>query len=298
MQLKEACERSKTTRKALEYYATKNLIQPKVLENGYRDYSEADISRLKEISVLRKCGISIADIKEILDSPNKESALAKCKYLTEIRLSRLATIQKCMTNLVKDYDVEREFDYLQEHNDDLFTIKERIVLEFPGNYGLFLALHFGRFLNEVVDTEEKREAYDAIIKYLDSVNLHIPTELSELMETFFTVSEKIGAEKLESTVHETMTEAVADFETYLDKNHKMIEEYIEYKTSEQYKKSPEAALQKLMINFQKESGYHEMLIGNIKILSNSYTEYLERVEKADAKLLEKFPQAKDMYNFD
>jgi len=49
-------------------------------DNGYRNYSDDDISVLKEIRVLRKLGISIADIKNILAGTNKASILAKCKY--------------------------------------------------------------------------------------------------------------------------------------------------------------------------------------------------------------------------
>ncbi|MGZ7445051.1 MerR family transcriptional regulator [Paenibacillus sp. TH7-28] len=63
MLINEACKRSNLTKKAVEYYEAKGLISPEILENGYRDYSEADILTLKEISVLRKCGISVTDIK-------------------------------------------------------------------------------------------------------------------------------------------------------------------------------------------------------------------------------------------
>ncbi len=295
MLIKEACDRCNITKKAIEYYEAKNLITPRILDNGYRDYSESEISTLKEISVLRKCGISITDIKVILDSPNKSAALAKCKYITEIRMQRLEAIQKCMSSLINDYDIDREFNNLQTHNEDLFTIKERLVLAFPGNYGLFLALHFGRFLNEVIDTEAKRKAYDAIISYLDNVELFIPAELSEFLKAIFTVSEKIGAAQIEMETHKKMTEVITDTENYLERNRKEIEEYIEYKKSDEYKKSPQAGLQTLMLNFQKESGYHDILVGNMKILSQSYADYILKLESANEKLIELFPQAKDMY---
>lgn len=196
MLIREVCEKCGLTKKTIEYYESKNLISPEILENKYRDYSEADICVLKEISLLRKCGISIADIKEILNSPNKPAALAKCRYVTELRRQRLNDIQRCMDNLIADYDVNREFDYLQTHDENLYTVKERLVLSFPGNYGLFLAMHFGRFLNGTIDTDEKRKAYEAVIHYLDNVDLYLPTELSEFMEAFFTVSEKIDTAKL------------------------------------------------------------------------------------------------------
>ena len=39
MLIKEVYEKCKLTKKAIEYYESKNLIHPKILENGYRDYS-------------------------------------------------------------------------------------------------------------------------------------------------------------------------------------------------------------------------------------------------------------------
>ena len=42
----EIQERTNLSRKALEYYEEKGLIQPLRLENGYRDYSEDDLQLL------------------------------------------------------------------------------------------------------------------------------------------------------------------------------------------------------------------------------------------------------------
>jgi len=295
MLIKEVCEKCKLTKKAIEYYEYKNLIHPQILENGYRDYSDADISSLKEISVLRKCGISIADIAEILNSSNKPAALAKCKYITELRMQRLSDIQKCMDNLIADYDVNREFDYLQTHDEDLYTIKEKFVFAFPGNYGLYVSMHFGRFLNKTIETEAQREAYDAIVQYLDHVDLYLPAELSEFMETFFNVSEKMDVAKMEEETSDRMQEMLTDTDGYLERNREEIEQYIEYKNSDEYRNSEAAKIQKFMLDFQKESGYQEVLIANMKIHSPSYAEYLKKVEAANEIMLKKYPKAKDMY---
>jgi len=295
MLIKEVCEKCKLTKKAIEYYESKNLIHPQMLENGYRDYSDADIYVLKEISVLRKCGISIADIAEIRNSSNKSAALAKCKYITELRMQRLNDIQKCMDSLIADYDVNREFDYLQTHDEDLYTIKEKFVFAFPGNYGLYVSMHFGRFLNGTIETEDQRKAYDAIVQYLDNVDLYLPAELSEFLEALFTESEKIDAAKIEEETSGRMQEMLTDTDGYLERNREEIEQYIEYKSSDEYRNSEAAKIQKFMLNFQKESGYQEVLIANMKILSPSYAEYLKKVEAANEIMLKKYPKAKNMY---
>ncbi|RRJ63320.1 MerR family transcriptional regulator [Paenibacillus oralis] len=296
MLINEACKKSKLTKKAMEYYEAKGLISPKVLENGYRDYSEADILTLKEISVLRKCGISVTDIKNILCSKNKSAALAKCKYVTEIRLQRLQTIQQCMDNLIRSYDVEREFDYLQAHDENLLTVKERLVLAFPGNYGLFLSLHFGRFLDGIVDTDEKRQAYNEIINYLDDVELHLPPELSEYLEEIFTLNERLDVVQLENTTNKAMAEMLNNTENYLAQHHQDIEEYHAYLKSDEFLNSPIATMQKKLRDFQKQSGYYERLVNNVKVISPHYAEYLAEIETANEQFFRAFPQAKDIYD--
>ena len=66
MLIHEACQKSSLTRKAVEYYMEQGLISPAIQENGYRDFSEDDIIRLKKISVLRRLEIPVPAIHAIL----------------------------------------------------------------------------------------------------------------------------------------------------------------------------------------------------------------------------------------
>jgi Predicted transcriptional regulators len=296
MLIKEVCERCNLTKKAIEYYEAKNLITPRILENGYRDYSESDLTALREIAVLRECDIGIAEIRGILNSSDKPAALSRCRYTAELRMQRLYDAQKRIDSLMNDYDIEREFRRLQIQDDkDFYTIKEKLALAFPGDYGLFLSMHFGRFLNETVDTDEKRNAYKAIVNYLDNLELDLPPELSELLKVFFDLSGKIDMVKIEGKTNEKMMEALADTTAYLERNRAELEQYIEYKNSAEFKASEAGRLQKLMMEFQKKSGYQEILIANMKVLSKSYQEYSEKLEAANEILIQKYPKAKDMY---
>ena len=56
------------TRKALEYYEEKGFIHPRRLENGYREYSEKDVEILNKISLFKKLGLTITEIKDCLKS--------------------------------------------------------------------------------------------------------------------------------------------------------------------------------------------------------------------------------------
>lgn len=69
MQIHEICRRCGLTRKAVDYYRRRELIAPKLLENGYWDYSEEDALRLKRVAVLRGLGLSVEETRAALDDP-------------------------------------------------------------------------------------------------------------------------------------------------------------------------------------------------------------------------------------
>lgn len=70
MLVNAVCKECGLTKKAVEYYIEQGLVAPSVQENGYRDFSEADIARLKKISVLRGLGLSAAEIRNVLAHQN------------------------------------------------------------------------------------------------------------------------------------------------------------------------------------------------------------------------------------
>ena len=70
MLIHEVCQRSRLTRKAVAYYEEQGLIAPEILENGYRDFSDADVARLEKIAVLRELGLSVAEIRTVLSEQN------------------------------------------------------------------------------------------------------------------------------------------------------------------------------------------------------------------------------------
>ena len=51
----------------IRFYEKEGLLTPQRNENFYRDYSDSDVERLKKIVVLRKIGVAVEDIKQVLD---------------------------------------------------------------------------------------------------------------------------------------------------------------------------------------------------------------------------------------
>lgn len=55
------------TRSNIRFYEKEGLLNPPRKENGYRDYGDEEIARLKKIIIFRKLGITVADIKSIFE---------------------------------------------------------------------------------------------------------------------------------------------------------------------------------------------------------------------------------------
>ena len=73
MKMKQVIEQTGLTDRAVRLYLEEGLICPQVAENynGRKsiDFSDADVRRLRQIALLRQAEFSIADIRELLTSP-------------------------------------------------------------------------------------------------------------------------------------------------------------------------------------------------------------------------------------
>ena len=65
MTIKEMEVRSGMTRANIRFYEAEGMLRPARLENGYRDYSEEDLTALKRIKLLRTLGLPLNEIKEV-----------------------------------------------------------------------------------------------------------------------------------------------------------------------------------------------------------------------------------------
>ena len=295
MQIKEVCECCCLTKKAIEYYEAKGLLQPAIRRNGYRDYGEQEITALKEISVLRRCGIPVAAIKEMMESTHKAATLEKYSYITGIRMERMHEEQACMDGLLRDYDVNSAFECIKKQARGMDTIKERLVFAFPGSYGLLLAMHFGRFLNGAIDTEEKQMAYRAIVQYLDEAEIYISPELADFLEEMTASHDKTSMEEWQAGLHTGMMSAVEDPEAYAEQNAEKIERYLAFRNSDAFWQSTAGQMQRSLLEFQEKSGYRENFIVHMETLSPLYSEYMRQLTRANEKFMQMFPSSKNLY---
>lgn len=75
MRIHEVCQATGLTKKAINWYEEQGLIAIPTDENGYRDFQDADIQKLKEIGLLRSLGLSAKEIETVLRASDKPAAL-------------------------------------------------------------------------------------------------------------------------------------------------------------------------------------------------------------------------------
>lgn len=290
MLISEVCKICKLTKKAVEYYEKQGLICPDIEMNGYRNYTESDIARLKEIAVYRSLGMSVNNIQSIMASKDKALAQTKSLYLKELEKEKLTEQAKIMKRLISDHNVENAFHHVHQQLLPSFTIREKLLLSFPGIYGTYLSSHFGSFLNVRIDMKEKEEAYATIVQFLDGIS--VPAELEEYTDSLLPA---LDNGQINSFVNDYKNN-LEDIESLLKDKEGKLQEYISYRSSESFQISPAYKLQQMIMKFQQSSGYKELFIENLKIISPGYKMYIEKLQEANQKLLEQYPDTNTLFN--
>lgn len=283
MLINEVSKRTKCTKKAIEYYALQGFITPSVLCNGYRDYSEEDVQLLNKISVLRKLDVSIGDIRAILNGLTNLQSVA---FKKELKVQRGSMKNEMIQKLIRSKSYEeigRELETIEQGK----NIAEKILDAFPGYYGQFVCLHFSRFLNEPVQSEEQQSAYETILEFLDNVP---PMDLPEELEAYLMEGTRnFGMDEMHNMLKNTKR-SIENPDEFLADNKEMLEQYLAYKQTDAYKSSPAFRLMELMKEFNSAHGYNDVFIPAMRRLSSSYTEYYRQLEIANEKLLEQYPE--------
>ncbi len=74
MKIKEVCDRTGLTERAVRFYVAKGLVSPELIvrnDREYREYSREDVQALRDVSDLRKLSFSIEEILTMQNSPER-----------------------------------------------------------------------------------------------------------------------------------------------------------------------------------------------------------------------------------
>lgn len=116
MTIKDIEARSGMTRANIRFYESEGLLLPVRMENGYRDYSEEDLSVLKKIFLLRMLGISLEEIKKVQSGGEELSNVLRTRQeALEKEQSHLEACRQVCREMQKDqvrYDTLNAEKYL------------------------------------------------------------------------------------------------------------------------------------------------------------------------------------------
>lgn len=283
MFINEVCKTCALTKKAVEYYIAQGLVAPSVQENGYRDFSDADIERLKKISVLRGLGISAAELQKIL-SVQHEMGDAALKAISDRKRMEIAVMQE-KRQLLQELSRTQDWDLVQEKLRQLQnkqSVLARLQEAFPGYYGNYICQHFAPYLNEPVETQEQQEAFETILDFLDRVHLELPADL----QAYYCEVTAEYDDTIMETVDAKVKSAYGDMERFLAENREAIEAYMKYKASEAYQSSNAFRLEQELKQFISASGYYEVFLPAMCRLSKSYREYRKMMMNANQRFVQ------------
>lgn len=265
-------------RKAILYYEEKGLISPAIEENNYRNYSEEDLDRLIKISLYRRLGLSISEIKNILDSNNKEigKILRDRDYKIELEKNKKDLLER----IIRGDDLKKITDELNTLEKEE-SIYEKLTRIFPGYFGQAFFMTYKPFLKEKLK-EDEEEAFNEYVNFLDS-----------LPEIDFTEEEKSYIENLTSDfknedlekINSEKIKAAYNFENWLRENENNIKAYEKFLESHEYKNSPVKIIRDKIKNYMIENNYYEVALPLIRKMSPAYDDYYKKLLESNEKFL-------------
>ena len=105
MKIKQVEELVGIASKNIRFYENQGLLTPERAENGYREYHEQNIEALKKIKLLRKLGISVEEIRAVLNhSRSLEDCLEKHLTVLEKERENLSNMQRLSDAILRQRD--------------------------------------------------------------------------------------------------------------------------------------------------------------------------------------------------
>lgn len=265
MRLNEVIKQVDLSKRAIKFYEEKGLLKTKRDSNGYRNYTDKDISLLKEISSYRKMGIGLSDIKEILNDKSvlKQILIEKKKEIT-ISQNELEALEK----FIENNNIEELYDSV-----DYKTLADAIQNSIPGFYGYYFLNHFLPYLQIRIQTKEQQEAYNRLIEFWDNTNIRIPFLMKLNSWILFKLNSKksliVQIEQIDSQIKEMLNPTEEEYE----KLKKKVNEGYKLKNSIFYKYSLIGISQRKFMKKLQNKGYNDIFIPSMIALSPKYKEY-------------------------
>ncbi|MDE6024355.1 MAG: MerR family transcriptional regulator [Lachnospiraceae bacterium] len=168
MTIKEVEKVLDIPRATVRFYEKEGLIDPQREDNGYRDYKDEDIDKLKKIIVLRKIGLAVSDIEDIFDG---------VKAMPDVLADNITKLEKQMEELKGAMTVCKKMEASKVELATFDTEKYwSIIVEEEKNGHAFMdiAKDIARLEKKVITsyfswTDSDGKAYDSLPKFIINV---------------------------------------------------------------------------------------------------------------------------------
>ena len=104
MKIGELSEKSGVTRDTIRFYERNGLLKSQPGEsatNNYRDYPEENLLRLEFVSQAREAGMSIADLKDIVDTMEGSCDLEVARKVIAEKIEELKDREKQIQGVIR-----------------------------------------------------------------------------------------------------------------------------------------------------------------------------------------------------
>ena len=267
MLLSEVAKQVNLTKRAIKYYEEQGLLHVTKDANGYRNYSEEHLNILKEISVYRKLGISIADIKKTLETRN----LSLLEQIYEEKSKNLSEETKELEAL-KHFLSEQNVDEISAVV-DYRTIADALQDMIPGFYGYYFLNHFTPYLQIAITTTEQQQAYEQILSFLDNTKIRIPLFLRFSGFVMQHILPKPSLQKqletIDKQIYQYLNPTDEEYQRLLEQTRKNVK----LRNSFFCKYHPAFISQRRFMRELQNQGYNDIFIPNMIALSPKYKQY-------------------------
>lgn len=278
MKINEVIQQVDLTKRAIKYYEEQGLLSVYKDENGYRNYTDKDVALLKEISVYRKLGISIKDIKILLEK--KDDQLLNNIYKEKInKLEEFKNEAELLKKFIDNNDVDEIYTNL-----DYETLGKAIQDMIPGFYGYYFMNHFLPYLQIKIETKDQEDAYKRIIEFWDNADIKIPLLMKLNSFIMYKLLPKQEMSKMVEKMDEKTKELINISEEEYEKLKEQTRKGVKMKNSILFKYNPAFILQRKFMKRLQDSGYNDIFIPNMILLSPKYKEYHEALTKVNNRI--------------
>ena len=255
------------TKRAIKFYEEEGLLTVPKAPNGYRSYSPDHARQLREISLYRRLGLSVADIRDLLENGDRS-------VLTRV----LADKEQELRERRQELEDLRAFIAGEEAECPALghsSAAEAILEAVPGFYGHYFLHHFLPYLQEEPRTPEQREALQTILDFWDNTQLRIPWTMRLSGWLAWKFSPTAGPEEMERKATEQLRRWLDPAPEQYERLKKQVLEG--YRTKRLLRWHPAYVSQRRFMRELQDKGYNDIFIPAVKRLSPAYRAYHDAI---------------------